>query len=464
MSRASSNLVKVSMAAALLGLALHAETLSAATRGLLGWLLSFTPLDANLTDDLIRVGRIEAPWSEDCAGGSALAIYLALVLWKGWERPLDRGLLARLLAAPVVALFTNVGRIASILLYRSVFYPAQEPMELHFLFGFMWMLPVLPWATGGRLRLGNPRDFLELLRLSIVFALMIPLAEGLAGVWVSVSSMLSLALTRTESASNLSRVGLSFWFWAACGVLISLSLTESLWLPWLLMTPLSALRSRKALLLKVALLPGSIPLAANMAGVQVWLAAAMTLTFLHLTRSGPELGKTESREAISGLPLWRTSLATFLLILPFLQGVLSPRKLEAAAPPRGCLAQPLSGGVQQLWTPLQPSSLKVYWIAGDGSDRHHALATCMRYRGVELSKLPECEPVLTDGSTWYREFFLVGDELMKSYGDYLRATFMPGTPSGVHLVVRAPATAMDAEWFEQEASDIASQLQSLGAR
>jgi hypothetical protein len=49
---------------------------------------------------------------------------------------------------------------------------------------------------------------------------------------------------------------------------------------------------------------------------------------------------------------------------------------------------------------------------------------------------------------WLREFFLVDGKYL-SYQEYLRRTFYPLAPSGVHLIVLAPKASVSSLEFEK---------------
>ena len=465
MSRASSYMVKLIMALCLLVVVVQADALSAVTRAVLGQILSLTPVEFDLDEDLIRVGRVEAPWSEDCSGLPALALYVALLLWWHWERPLDLALLLRLLAAPFAALLVNVGRVSTILYYRSVFYPVEEPVELHFLMGFVWMLPILSWATCGQMSLRRPGCLLDMLSLSAVFSILIPLADEPSGGWVAMTSLLVLFIARSEPRGGDAFGGVVAVAWVCVGLTIALARMESLWLPWLLLNPQTAPRSRAGLLPTAALLPGTVPLLTHSETVLAVNGMGMALAAFHFLRlQDKSPGSSAQAPPIPSQSAASRIMAAAMTMLPFIPVGAITSQSDAMLPPRGCMVSPLTHGVQELRLPLQPTNITIHWISGVTGDRHHALTTCMRYRGVKLEKLDDCEKALTDGTYWRREFFLVGEELKESYRDYLKATFIPGAPTGAHLVISAVAGSMRRDVFSARALEIAEELQAMASQ
>ena len=59
---------------------------------------------------------------------------------------------------------------------------------------------------------------------------------------------------------------------------------------------------------------------------------------------------------------------------------------------------------------------------------------CLKYRGIELTEVEGSPLVLTDGTHWFREFFLQDGHLLPDYPAYVRSTFIPWSDPGVHLI------------------------------
>jgi len=55
--------------------------------------------------------------------------------------------------------------------------------------------------------------------------------------------------------------------------------------------------------------------------------------------------------------------------------------------------------------------------------------------------------VVTDGSFWYAEFFLLPNGDLCNYHDYLAKTFLPFSANGAHLIFMASKDTMDAAGF-----------------
>jgi len=100
------------------------------------------------------------------------------------------------------------------------------------------------------------------------------------------------------------------------------------------------------------------------------------------------------------------------------------------------------------------------WYEPSRDGRHHTLEVCLRYRGVTL--LPTTHgAVMTDGKSWLREYFLLGDELVLDYRTYLRRTLLPFSRAGVHVIAVGPRAGMSAEAFAAESEVVMRQLVAL---
>src|SRR6185436_7425570 len=106
----------------------------------------------------------------------------------------------------------------------------------------------------------------------------------------------------------------------------------------------------------------------------------------------------------------------------------------------------------------QSPDIEFTWYGPQGRGRHHSLPVCMRFRGVVLSPSTENPAVLTDGRRWMREFFLHRGKLLTSYREYLRATFAPWSPAGVHVIVAAPVNSMSTQMFAAQSERLAQEL------
>ena len=118
----------------------------------------------------------------------------------------------------------------------------------------------------------------------------------------------------------------------------------------------------------------------------------------------------------------------------------------------------VASGCYALHLDRQPAGTRIDWIAAQGGGRHHTLQICMAYRGEHLHNAPEDERVLTDGRIWRREFFMIDDLLVENYAGYLRHTFWPGSPVGVHLIFSATAGSTSAADFALATSGLACRI------
>ena len=80
----------------------------------------------------------------------------------------------------------------------------------------------------------------------------------------------------------------------------------------------------------------------------------------------------------------------------------------------------------------------------------------MRYRGVSLN--PVSGKVMTDGSSWMKQYFFQNGKLISDYRTYLLRTFAPFSDAGIHLIVMAPVAEMDHHSFEVAADTTMQRL------
>ena len=130
-------------------------------------------------------------------------------------------------------------------------------------------------------------------------------------------------------------------------------------------------------------------------------------------------------------------------------------------PPLGVMAREIDSNSYHIRLLGQPPDVDLTWYGPYGEGRHHTLKVCMRYRGVFLRPSDESPAVMSDGHRWMREFFLQGSNLLLSYPEYLRRTFSPFSPPGIHIIATAPQESMTAESFAEVSERLAWQLKEL---
>ena len=404
----------------------------------------------------ITVGRLEVPWSADCAGLNLLVLLLAVAVWMNRQEPMGGRYWLRILLMIPAAALANVMRIFMILAYREAFYPEIESPQLHYFFGLVLLVPFSLLAMPGGDRPLFARVF-ELLHVASVIGLLTPNAIGAEGAALSVAVVLGLSSCRVPARLSRARLA-ALGLWILGGGLIAFAGMESFWLPWLLLCPLVCdadwVLSLPGLLVVFAshrlvfLLPGG--------GWAVWAAlayAAWVKFGAEDSRGAAEPDTTAWSLGARGL----LALTAALFLVPFLSSTLLAGKKEDWTPPADAFVHPIPAG-KMVALPGQPPGLGLVWYDAQGTDRHHKLAICLKYRGIELAPAGEAPGVFTDGTHWMKEFFLQGEKLHLSHRDYVLATLGPGSSPGVHLIVLGKTSSLDASVFSPQADALARRL------
>ena len=152
-----------------------------------------------------------------------------------------------------------------------------------------------------------------------------------------------------------------------------------------------------------------------------------------------------------------------LFLTPFIASTLNCLLRPSLRPPPGVMAREVAPNTFDVRLIGQPGGVSLVWYGSSGDGRHHTLAVCMRYRGIQL-KPSRVEPsVMTDGKMWMREFFLQRGRLLTDYRAYLWNTLLPWSPAGVHIIASAPADSLSANAFANSTLELAAQLSQLDA-
>jgi exosortase/archaeosortase family protein len=416
-------------------------------------LLRVAGFEAGESGGFLTVGTLEVPWSRDCAGLNLLVVLLAVTVWMQRHRPLDAAVWLRVLAALPAALAANVARVLTVVAYRAWFFPSVESPQLHYFIGLAWLVPfalvLVPPDPRGRLATS-----FELLHAAAVLALIAPMADAPGGLALTLAAVLTLAHCRLpDRLTPLRWTATAGWLVAAAAII--LAGLESFWLPWLLVCPLLVTRSWLLSIEGVILLAGSQP----MFQLLPW---GQPLTWLGLALAAWKMLRPAARASAAMLPASGPSPARLALpvvaaafCLPFLgSGLVSPEDVDLS-PPESALRREIPGDGYQVRLEGQPADLGLFWYLPSGSQRHHTLKVCMKYRGIELEPAAEGSPVMTDGELWMREFFLLPQGLLSSHSDYVWATLRPGRTSGIHLIAVASRDAMTAEEFADASALVA---------
>jgi hypothetical protein len=370
--------------------------------------------------------------------------------WRYWLR------LAAMIPAAVAA---NLLRVLTLIAYRAIVYPAVESPQGHYFIGFLWLIPFLAAITPR-----GPRplflSLMETTHAAAVVALLAPLSGAPNGALVSLAAILALSLCRAQENPGTRGLLLSL-AWIIAGLGVAVLNLESFWLPWLLACPLLLDGQRRQLLPWLICLSCTHPLVAMQPWS--WLLAASGLGFAWWSRRPEAMVENDSpcQGRKPSVSLARTVVfASFAL--PFLASSLLPQPDRIAwTPPEGIRSRELKPEGYEVQLPGQPASIGLACYPARSRDRHHTVKVCLKYRGVELVPSGEDETVLTEGSHWYREFFLQEGDLLDGYSAYLKKTFRPRADPGVHLIFVAPREDLDAGEFAAACNRLAEQLHRL---
>jgi exosortase/archaeosortase family protein len=448
------NLILLGIIFLLLHAANLTEVLSHLSRPLVtgaAWLFGVEAVDRG-TD--IVLGDLVLPWTQDCSGVNTLVILWGITLWANRQKPFDRILVARLLLCVPAALLANMLRILTLAGYRYVFYPAWESEELHYLIGFLWLVPFL-FLFIEDLRSMDRARWIEVIYLSLVLALVAPTIFSPGGSLVALSTLFYLAHSRVSDVAP-PRLLAAYLAWGLAAVLIARSNMESLWIPWLLICPRLVSWRLLSSWTGLIILSGSVSLLAMRPEWQLVVGAALAYRLYLMIRDEQQ---TPTAQDTAGRPkVPEIAALTLMGVAPFALSAAIGIEHPAERPPGGAMTKQLTFNSYQLKLTGQPADIRMYWYGAFGDGRHHSLASCMRFRGLILEPVPGQEEVMTDGNMWMRDFFVHEGELKSSYGEYLLASFSPFSSPGVHVILDAPARSMSAAYFSRASEELAQKL------
>ncbi|OYW70828.1 MAG: hypothetical protein B7Z37_29545 [Verrucomicrobia bacterium 12-59-8] len=417
----------------------------------------------------LRVGKLLVPWTRDCAGINLLFILLALAVWVNRkESRAWRFWLCMVGMVPAAAL-ANVLRVLTLLAYRTVAYPGVESPQTHYFIGFIWLVPFITLIT--------PRDkrplasgLMETLHAAAVVALLAPLAGTPNALLLTLAAVVALAQCHVRD--DLVRAsGWPLAAWVAAGAGIAVVGMESFWLPWLLLCPL-LVQARW-----VFSVPGAACIACTHSLVVMqpwsWAVAAVGAAWVYFYGEGAQTAAddkeaasepenrssyryyttygsapagaeaaagTQASDAAAGCERprrmrWAGQAAFYAcLTLPFLASTLLAIGQKSWEPPVGMVARCISPNCFEVRLHGQPQEIGLACYSSASRDRHHTLEVCLKYRGMELSSVEDCPLVMTDGTHWFREFFMQSGHVLADYPAYVQSTFYPWRDAGVHLI------------------------------
>ena len=420
------------------------------TRSLLIGLLQACGIHASGSEAALVIGQLTVPWTRDCSGMNLLVILLALVLWVNRSEKVDRKFALRALAVLPAALLANMLRVLTLIGFRQLLYPAVESPQLHYFIGFIWLVPaVLALAPRGM------ACAVETVHAAAVMAWLSPLFMTSGGAGSAIVGMLFLSQCRMRSDS----ITPALIAWMAAGLTIGLMGIESLWLPWLLVCPLTApqglLRDPRAWLGLAATHPGLTWIQ----GGQYIVGVAAIAMLWRLMDGGKTTPDEESRRP-GNLPsaLLTQCVVIATLCLPFTASSLLAAVYPPLPPPAALILQETGGQGWELRLPGQDDAIRVVWYAAQNNDRHHSVKVCLKYRGRDLDDVPDEPRVFSDGTNWLREFFIQDGRLLPGYGDYVRATLSARPQPGAHVIFVARQDRISAADFDQRATVLATHL------
>jgi exosortase/archaeosortase family protein len=410
----------------------------------------------------IIVGKLEIPWTRDCAGMNLLLIMLALAVWVNREEFSVPKFWWRVVAMVPAALAANVLRVMTLIAYRMIAYPAVESPQTHYFFGFIWMVPFITLITP---RVGRPmfHALMETFHAAAVVALLAPMTGMPNGGLITIAVVMALSQCRLRADFLRARLALTIP-WLAVGALVAMMNMESFWLPWLLCCPLLIdlrwLFSPAGVL--VILSTHSMFAMQSLAAPLGWLGVG--LACWSLLKKSAETEENKLPPLISA-EIWarRSALvaAACCFLLPFLASTFLSIGENRWHPPQSVRSRPLDSNGFEVIVPGQPAGIALACYGAEGKDRHHTVQVCLKYRGTELTPAPGSSSVYTDGKHWLREFFLQDGLLIADYPAYLQSTFRPGSDPGVHLIFISPMEKGSPETFAATSAELAEKFHHL---
>jgi exosortase/archaeosortase family protein len=415
--------------------------------------LGVSTYDMGLT---IQADHLVIPWTRDCAGINMLLVLLAVYAWMNRGMRQGKNYWSRMALMLPAAIAANVLRILSLVAYRYIVYPAVESPQLHYFFGFLWLVPFSLLAIPKNTDRAKKALWFELLHISAVFGLLAPLLS-LSNHWLTAVGTL-LCLLNCQFLAAFDKKHLThLTSWVLLAVCIAWVGIESLWLPWLLTCPLLINYRWLMSLSGIGCVATACPLFVLLPGAEYAAAGIFAYAIYNCYRD--EVNTTIPCQQRLSLTWERVLSASMtpMLIAPFLASVIVSPVSQALAPPATAQQRALNGLGYELKIKGQPPSLGLLWYNPQGSDRHHALEVCLQYRGVHLTTT-DVPSVKTDGEYWFKEFFLVKNKLIAAHRDYLMHTLGFRKDPGVHLILVAKSEGCTAESFASMAYVTADQL------
>ncbi len=459
----SPRLIRTFMACAFLAAAVlfaqSQDALREITRPLVLGILRLGGLAVLDHGETMRIAHLDVPWTRDCAGINLLIIMLALAVWVNRDEEKVRTFWTRIALTFPAALAANVLRVLSLIAYRWIAFPVVESPQMHYFLGFFWMVPFIAWITPKRQRPGS-HAWMETLHAAATVSLLTPVTGMPNGSMAAIAAIFALAQCRIRQDFWVRRLVLTF-LWAIAGGLVASMNMESFWLPWLLCCPL-LIDFRWVLSpagFMVLLCTQSMFALQSWAPYLGWPAIGWAV-WSWMGKSAENTDQPSGSDAAVRRrfrPVFFVACSP-MFFAPFLASSLLSWKHERWQPPATLESRLLENQGYEVLLPEQPNNIALLCYGPEGSDRHHTLKICLKYRGTELTATTEDAAVFTDGTHWMRECFVQDGALLLDYPEYLKSTFAPKSSPGVHLIFIAPKEAFSPQDFSLLAAKLARQF------
>ncbi len=412
---------------------------------------------------VILVADMEVPWSRDCVGFNHLLLLLVLVIWMR-RKQLWKLETVRVIAWAIPAALTaNLARILTIIGYRALWFPEIESPEMHYLIGFLWILPfgvlLLP-----KKRKKDIRTWVELAHAVVVVSLLAPMLGAGESLAMASAAIMILALGNVPQQWQPKRIA-ALVAWIVVGIGIAAIRMESFWLPWLLICPLMAQPSwfkQPRIIALIAtthplfdLLPGGEWITWTLVGLSAWS------DFLSPVDSQKKVADSVTKAPVPARHLLTVAVITASLVMlsaPFVTPLLKDPNAALPSPPAIAIKYPIPEPGSELRMLGQPETLGIFWYTPSSYDRHHTLPVCIKYKGVQLENVEEYPALWTDGKHWFREFFIQDKNLIPTHLQYVKATLGFSASPGIHLVFVARISDMNAGEFATFANTFAGEI------
>jgi exosortase/archaeosortase family protein len=453
------NIILLGIIFLLLHLANVTEALSFITRPIVVMVADALGIPAIDRGNEILLGQVVLPWNQDCSGINGLILLLGITLWVNRHQRFGIPFLLRLSLCIPAALISNVFRILTFAAYRHIFYPNWESPQVHYLIGFIWLIPFIVLLVKD-FRHRDWAGWLEILYMAMLLALLAPVVFSPGGSVVALCTLFYLAQNRLTDI-KLGKKWVYYVLWAGAALFIGLSRMESLWIPWLLLCPRFVARPVLFSWTGPIILSGTVPLLAMRFEWQCVVVAALAV---HIYGRWKRKKGPGHQPLISSPKAFESTVLLAFTLAPFILPSVAGMSHDVAQPPTGAMANRFSLNSYVLRVVGQPSDISLFWYGPYGDGRHHTLSVCMRFRGVIMKPVDKAARVLTSGDRWMREFFIHGGKLRMSYQEYLLASFSPFSSPGIHIIVEAPADMMSAVYFDRESERWVKRLYEMYAK